>query len=615
MDQDDATFLYGTSEAPPGLRALKAGPLRVLVQSGGLRGVFFEGVEVLRGLDYPIRDENWGTLPTETLDEDFTEREGAFSYVRRFRVNPGLSGRLVCEGRADGVLTCQLTLTADSDVRVNRAGFVLLHPTDCAGKAMQILHSDGVLEESVFPQLISPSQPASDIGEIRLRLQGVDVSVAFSGDTFEMEDQRNWSDASFKTYCRPLSLPYPFEVSGGSEISQSVRVSLSRVGRAETVARSDGMVLAPSAAKVPAVALALEPGWQDFPDTARIPAVGSTQVRIDLCADGWEVDLRGVLPHAVGGVSLELVVPNELEAVAAVLRDCADVLEALGCVPRSVFALPVDYLKSYQPDARWPAGTTPEDVVTKVREVFPGCEAGCGMLTNFTELNRYRSAAVAGDFMTHSTTAIVHASEDEAVMQTLEALPHIYRSARELAPDIAYRLGLASIGMRSNPYGADVVANPEGMRIPMARHDPRQKGLFAAAFMVGVMAATQGSTVDEIALAAPSGPFGLSDGQRLFPVYPVFEWLCAAAGQSRVDVSLPSGLVAVGYSNGGLTDVLVANVTSEPIGFGLSAVARFRTFEYSADLEDGRVTTAWRSGDRVELDAWGIGFVRIGESD
>ena len=36
--------------------------------------------------------------------------------------------------------------------------------------------------------------------------------MIFNGETFEMEDQRNWTDASFKTYCTPLSLPYPIKI-------------------------------------------------------------------------------------------------------------------------------------------------------------------------------------------------------------------------------------------------------------------------------------------------------------------------------------------------------------------------------------------------------------------
>ena len=39
---------------------------------------------------------------------------------------------------------------------------------------------------------------------------GVRAECRMEGDTFEMEDQRNWSDASYKTYVRPLALPWPY---------------------------------------------------------------------------------------------------------------------------------------------------------------------------------------------------------------------------------------------------------------------------------------------------------------------------------------------------------------------------------------------------------------------
>ena len=35
------------------------------------------------------------------------------------------------------------------------------------------------------------------------------ANVAFDGDIFEMEDQRNWTDASYKIYSTPLRLPFP----------------------------------------------------------------------------------------------------------------------------------------------------------------------------------------------------------------------------------------------------------------------------------------------------------------------------------------------------------------------------------------------------------------------
>ena len=39
--------------------------------------------------------------------------------------------------------------------------------------------------------------------------------IRFEGDLWEMEDQRNWTDASYKTYSTPLRLPYPVEIQRG----------------------------------------------------------------------------------------------------------------------------------------------------------------------------------------------------------------------------------------------------------------------------------------------------------------------------------------------------------------------------------------------------------------
>jgi D-apionolactonase len=41
-----------------------------------------------------------------------------------------------------------------------------------------------------------------------------------------MEDQRNWTDASFKTYSTPLELPFPVEVAAGERIFQRVVLSI-----------------------------------------------------------------------------------------------------------------------------------------------------------------------------------------------------------------------------------------------------------------------------------------------------------------------------------------------------------------------------------------------------
>ena len=88
-----------------------------------------------------------------------------------------------------------------------------------AGKALRVTDADGALQQTLFPAQISPGQPVQDIRGLTHSVGGVKVDLGFAGDIFEMEDQRNWTDASFKTYCRPLSLPRPYRIKAGEEVN------------------------------------------------------------------------------------------------------------------------------------------------------------------------------------------------------------------------------------------------------------------------------------------------------------------------------------------------------------------------------------------------------------
>ena len=78
-----------------------------------------------------------------------------------------------------------------------------------------------------IPKFISAHQPAKNLKAVTHEVaKGIHARVAFAGDIFEMEDQRNWTDASFKTYCTPLEIPYPVEVSKGTKISQKIKITV-----------------------------------------------------------------------------------------------------------------------------------------------------------------------------------------------------------------------------------------------------------------------------------------------------------------------------------------------------------------------------------------------------
>ena len=70
------------------------------------------------------------------------------------------------------------------------------------------------------------------------------------------------------------------------------------------------------------------------------------------------------------------------------------------------------------------------------------------MLTNFTEMNRNHPHPDLYDFISHTTSAVVHEVDDRSVMETLQSLPSIIGSVRAMAAGKPYRVGPSAIGMR-----------------------------------------------------------------------------------------------------------------------------------------------------------------------
>jgi hypothetical protein len=249
---------------------------------------------------------------------------------------------------------------------------------------------------------------------------------------------------------------------------------------------------------------------------------------------------------------------------------------AAGIAPRRVVALPARYLASHQPQGPWPEGPAPMDLVPLVRAAFPEAEAGGGMLTNFTEFNRCPPDPARVDFVTFGTTAIVHAADDRSVIETLEALPHVFESAQALAAGRPLHLGLIAIGMRSNPYGSAVAANPEVRKVAMAMDDPRQRTGFAAAWAVAAAAAAARAGVASFAPAMAAGPLGVGRDGAPWPILEAVAAL-AALGGAAVEITEGGGLVTIrGRGRDGVAGI-AANLGPAPARLAVAAGERLRT--------------------------------------
>src|SRR5699024_7783686 len=123
-------------------------------------------------------------------------------------------------------------------------------------------------------------------------------------------------------------------------------------------------------------------------------APGYIELLIDLRKKNYNQHLQNTLEAIrVSGTQAPIwagiVTPNAANQLAP-LTTLADELSDQSISLTGVLALPADYLKSYQPDAKWPTGAFPQDAIAAARKAFPQTLVGGGMLTYFTEVNRCR---------------------------------------------------------------------------------------------------------------------------------------------------------------------------------------------------------------------------------
>jgi hypothetical protein len=456
-----------------------------------------------------------------------------------------------------------------------------------AGAACAIEHVDGTTEETRFPLLIDPVQPMTALRAIRHQfLPGLHVTCRMEGDTFEMEDQRNWTDASYKTYVRPLALPWPYLIARNETIDQKVTLTVS--GRASEI-ESVGSDLSITFSKrlngraMPPIGLGLDPknleGTERNLRVLRQAAPSHLVFYYDPRLGHSTVDLRRVaaIGRALGvELWLEFVVPT-VDHFEQDIRDFGRAVRELDNPFAAVMISPAPDLKCTLPGSPWPPCPPLEDCYRALRASLPEARLGGGMASFFTELNRKRPPVAPLDFVTFTTVAIFHAGDDRSAMEGLESLPYLAKSVESFIEGKPYHVGPSAIGLRMNPYGEAPMANPRNIRQAMNGMDPRQRGLFAAAWSVGFVSRFAQGGASALTLGGTVGEFGIAYAKEDYPqpwfdeaggIYPVFhaiKGLAALRGQPLVDLALsnPREVQAIAAEHDGQIEVWLANLTDQ----------------------------------------------------
>ena len=171
---------------------------------------------------------------------------------------------------------------------------------------------------------------------------GVWADLKIEGDIFEMEDQRNWTDASYKTFSTPLRIPFPVEVTAGTRIRQAVTLSLrhERPGMAVPQAATGGALAFTvdrdaTPIPLPPIGLGVASHGEPLTETelTRLAALSPSHLRVDFTLSDPQFGQRlsQAAQEAVRlDTSLEIALfvdPSNATAEAAALRTAIDALD------------------------------------------------------------------------------------------------------------------------------------------------------------------------------------------------------------------------------------------------------------------------------------------------
>jgi hypothetical protein len=584
---------YGKDEPLPEQVELRAGPLSLVYEESDVRYIKLGDHEILRRIYVAIRDRNWGTvLPVlSNLQMDIGDDSFRISYdVENKEGDIDFFWKGTITGDAQGTISFTMDGVARSNFLRARIGFCILHPMECAGVTCRIEHVDGAVEECDFPQYIAPQfviegevKPVHPFNEMRAMsyqvMPGLWAEIGFTGDIFEMEDQRNWTDASYKTYCTPLRLPFPVEVKEGTRVTQSVSVTLKgEIPEVQAEAPGEGLTFsvgASSAGSLPRIGLSVASHGQPLShkELGRLKALNLSHLRVDLqlSQPDYEAKLRQATTEANElGIPLEVAVTVS-DAAADELKTLVGVLDQ---VKPPVWAWLIFHEGTTYTSEKW---------IKLAREHLadygPAAKIGSGTNVFFTELNRGRPPFDLLDLVCYSLNPQVHAFDNLSLAETLAAQATTVESTRQFCEGLPIAVGPVTLKMRFNPNATGPEPEPGPDELP-SQVDVRQMSLFGAGWTAGSLKYLAESEPHSLTYYETSGWRGVMETEigspvpekfrsipgAVFPLYHVLADVGEYAGGEVIPTKSSDALKVDGLAlrKDGKVRVVLANLSPEP---------------------------------------------------
>ncbi|HEY0074078.1 MAG TPA: hypothetical protein VGB77_08260 [Abditibacteriaceae bacterium] len=583
----DSFLLCGAASTPPEPIELRAGPLHLLFepQTGMIRRICYGEIEIWRGLYAAVRDHNWGTVTPRLFNLKTNIKDDAFEIsfdVECKQDDIDFLWHGVLQGTNEGLIEYQFQGVARSNFQRNRIGFCLLHPPQCAGAFCELEHVDGSRKTTQFPKDIAPHQPFFNLHSISHEFaSGQWAQAIFEGDVFETEDQRNWTDASFKTYCTPLDLPFPIEVKTGDVVEQKVTLSLDfdmpltdsirQQWRSTTQPKESKPIVieiaSQNAFSLPAIGLCMASHGEPLTENeiARLRLLNLSHLRADLKFNtNWQAKLQQA-SHEAKALNIQLELALHLP------REAKDVLHEVIKALEENDASIARFLIFSQGEK-----VTSEATARVAREVLGshGAPIVGGTDFYFTEINRQHPPLDLLDGICFSITPQVHIFDDLSLMENLEMQATVVENAQRLF-GLPIHISPVTFKKRGNPdaTGAELQMLPDELPPDV---DLRQMSLFGAAWTLGSLKTLCEAGAASLTYYETTGMKGVMQQENAashsqFPappgtVFPLF-YALQIGEDSRGEIfeaksSSPSQVIALHIWDGAQFYLWIANLTA-----------------------------------------------------
>ncbi len=615
---------------------LKAGYLSMVYENGNLRYIAAGNHELIRMIYPAVRDREWLKINPVISGEEVDLKSDSFSikFTALYKTDEiNFHAKYKIEGNTDNSLNFSLEGEAINAFEKNRIGFCVLYPIEgCSGKSCLIVHTNNEKEILEFPRLISPRQPFCDIKSMRWKISEIDCTLDFYGDVFETEDQRNWTDASYKTYCTPLNRQFPVRLQRGEKIIQKVELKIE--GDFDTVEDENTVI-----------EITINPEKiSGFPkigigSSTRPEPLTEEEILVlkELRFDHYRVDLYLFDPDWKLKAELAVDEANRLDYLVefALFFDDNAVNQSTDFIEWSTDHAEIALIILFDKTEKSTPDLLTDTLAPMFKEAFPGVKIGCGTNANFAQLNRNRPQSLQNDYICYSVHPQEHASDNSTLIENLKAQDYTVESAAFFANGKGVWISPVNIQRRFNANIRSYEQLMPESGFP-SQVDSRIMSLFGACWTTGSLKYLSESGIKGVTYFETVGERGIIQGDfpsrwpkefisvrgMIFPVFFVLQFILKykSCNVVKSNCSHPLWVDSLILLDGSHYKMIIVNFTafSQKVFF-VGCLAEGTVQQFNAENYAGAVSNpdwfesghkaVFSSSEPLHLEPFSISFV------